>query len=272
MAMPDRAIIGQYWPEDSLVHAMDPRVKFILSFVLMAAVFCAATPLSLAVAALFIVGFYAASRIPLLQAIRAIGPLLVLVVLTALLNVLFVQGGHVYFEFGIICISEKGLQSAVFIGCRLLLLLMGMSLLTLTTTTLDITAAFERLMAPLSRIGVPAHELGMILGIALRFLPQFMTELGIIYRAQKSRGAHFNANPFRGGIQSLTALLIPLFTSAFRHAETLSAAMEARCYHGGVGTTRLDPLRLTWRDAVGTAALLLMIAAVVATNYIPLSF
>ena len=135
MAMPDRAIIGQYWPEDSLVHAMDPRVKFILSFVLMAAVFCAATPLSLAVAALFIVGFYAASRIPLLQAIRAIGPLLVLVVLTALLNVLFVQGGHVYFEFGIICISEKGLQSAVFIGCRLLLLLMGMSLLTLTTTT-----------------------------------------------------------------------------------------------------------------------------------------
>ena len=259
--MPDRAIIGQYWPEDSLVHAMDPRVKFILSFVLMAAVFCAATPLSLAVAALFVVGFYAASRIPLLQAIRAIGPLLVLVVLTALLNVLFVQGGHVYFEFGIICISEKGLQSAVFIGCRLLLLLMGMSLLTLTTATLDITAAFERLMAPLSRIGVPAHELGMILGIALRFLPQFMTELGIIYRAQKSRG-----------IQSLTALLIPLFTSAFRHAETLSAAMEARCYHGGVGTTRLDPLRLTWRDAVGTGALLLMIAAVIATNYIPLSF
>ena len=211
-------------------------------------------------------------RIPLLQAIRAIGPLLVLVVLTALLNVLFVQGGHVYFEFGIICVSEKGIQSAIFIGCRLLLLLMGMSLLTLTTTTLDITAAFERLMAPLARIGVPAHELGMILGIALRFLPQFMTELGIIYRAQKSRGAHFNANPFRGGIQSLTALLIPLFTSAFRHAETLSAAMEARCYHGGVGTTRLEPLRLTWRDAVGTGALLLMIAAVIATNYIPLSF
>lgn len=185
---------------------------------------------------------------------------------------LFVQGGHVYFEFGIICVSEKGIQSAIFIGCRLLLLLMGMSLLTLTTTTLDITAAFERLMAPLARIGVPAHELGMILGIALRFLPQFMTELGIIYRAQKSRGAHFNANPFRGGIQSLTALLIPLFTSAFRHAETLSAAMEARCYHGGVGTTRLEPLRLTWRDAVGTGALLLMIAAVIATNYIPLSF
>lgn len=266
----DRAIIGQYWPEDSLVHAMDPRVKFILSLVLMAAVFCAATPLALVVAALFIVGFYAASRIPLLQAIRAIGPLLVLVVLTALLNVLFVQGGQVYFEFGIICVSEKGLQSAAFIGCRLLLLLMGMSLLALTTTTLDITAAFERLLAPLARIGVPAHELGMILGIALRFLPQFMTELGIIYRAQKSRGAHFNANPFNGGIRSLTALLIPLFTSAFRHAETLSAAMEARCYHGGEGITRLDPLRLTWRDGVGTAAVAAMLVAVIVVSSVPI--
>ena len=168
--MAERAIIGQYWPEESVVHAMDPRVKFVLSLVLMAAVFCAATPLSLAVAALFVAGFYAASRIPLIQVVRALAPLLVLVVLTALLNVLFVQGGQVYFQWGVICISEKGLQSAVFIGCRLLLLLMGMSLLTLTTTTLDITAAFERLMAPLARIGVPAHELGMILGIALRFL------------------------------------------------------------------------------------------------------
>ena len=242
--------------------------QFILSFVLMAAVFCAATPLSLAVAALFVVGFYAASRIPLLQAIRAIGPLLVLVVLTALLNVLFVQGGHVYFEFGIICVSEKGIQSAIFIGCRLLLLLMGMSLLTLTTTTLDITAAFERLMAPLARIGVPAHELGMILGIALRFLPQFMTELGIIYRAQKSRGAHFNANPFRGGIQSLTALLIPLFTSAFRHAETLSAAMEARCYNGGDGRTKMKPLVYARRDAVAYVVVLLYLAGVIALRFV----
>ncbi|KAB1651105.1 energy-coupling factor transporter transmembrane component T family protein [Adlercreutzia muris] len=266
--MAERAIIGQYWPEESAVHAMDPRVKFVLSLVLMAAVFCATTPLSLAVAALFVAGFYAASRIPLIQVVRSLAPLLVLVVLTALLNVLFVQGGQVYFQWGVICISEKGLQSAVFIGCRLLLLLMGMSLLTLTTTTLDITAAFERLMAPLARIGVPAHELGMILGIALRFLPQFMTELGVIYRAQVSRGAHFNVNPFKGGVRTLTALMVPLFASAFRHAETLSGAMEARCYHGGVGITRLNPLALTWRDGVGTGAILLMLAAVIAVNFI----
>lgn len=266
--MGDRAIIGQYWPAESLVHAMDPRVKFLLSLGLMAAVFCAATPASLAVAALFVAAFYAASRIPLLQAVRALAPLLVLVALTALLNVLFVQGGTVYFEFGIICISEKGIQSAAFIGCRLLLLLMGMSLLTLTTTTLDITAAFERLLAPAARIGVPAHELGMILGIALRFLPQFMTELGVIYRAQVSRGAHFNVNPFKGGVSTLTALMVPLFASAFRHAETLSAAMEARCYHGGAERTRLVPLRLTWRDGVGTAAVLAMAAAIIIVNFL----
>ena len=263
--MPDRAIIGQYWPEDSLVHAMDPRVKFILSFVLMAAVFCAATPLSLAVAALFIVGFYAASRIPLLQAIRAIGPLLVLVVLTALLNVLFVQGGHVYFEFGIICISEKGLQSAVFIGCRLLLLLMGMSLLTLTTATLDITDAFEYLLHPLRRIGVPAHELSMMMGIALRFLPQFAFELQTVYRAQISRGATFS----KGRMRMLTSLMVPLFTSAFRHAETLSSAMEARCYHGGVGRTRLHPLAYSRLDRNGALTMLAMLACVVAANFVP---
>ena len=263
-------MIGQNWPAASAGHARAPRVKFSLPLGLRAAVFCAATPLALAVAALFVVGFYVAARIPLLRVLGSLAPLLVLVALTAVLNVLFVQGGEVYFQWGIICISEKGLQSAAFIGCRLFLLLMGMSLLTLTTTTLDITAAFEHLMAPLARIGVPAHELGMILGIALRFLPQFMTELGIIYRAQVSRGAHFNLNPFTGGVRTLTALMIPLFTSAFRHAETLSAAMEARCYHGGAGRTRLVPLRLAWRDGAGCAALVCMTAAVIATNFIPL--
>lgn len=268
--MASRAIIGQYWPEESVVHAMDPRAKFLLSLALMAAVFCAATPVSLAVASLFIVGSYLAARIPLGQALRALAPLLVLVLLTALLNVLFVQGGQVYFEWGIICISEKGITSAVFIGCRLFLLLMGMSLLTLTTTTLDITAAFERLLAPAARVGVPAHELGMILGIALRFLPQFMTELQVIYRAQVSRGAHFDVNPFKGGVRTLTALMVPLFASAFRHAETLSAAMEARCYHGGAGTTRLAPLRLTWRDGVGAAAVALMFATIIVANFMPL--
>lgn len=258
----NKLIIGQYWPEQSLVHSMDPRVKFLLSLTLMVVVFCASSPLSLAVAAVFLLAFYGVARIPPLQAMSSIGPLLVLVVFTALLNVLFVQGGQVYFQWWIICISQKGLESAAFIAVRLLLLLMAMSLLTLTTTTLDITAAFERLLSPFARLGLPAHEMGMILGIALRFLPQFAQELSTVYRAQLSRGARFTANPFRGGLHSLSALMVPLFSSAFRHAETLSQAMDARCYHGGTGVTRLHPLKCTYRDALGCAAVACMLACV----------
>ncbi len=264
--MSEVAVFGQYWAASSFVHRMDPRVKMLLSLAIMAVVFCAQGWASLAVCALFIGGFFAASHIPLGQAARSIAPLLFLVVLTALLNVLFVQGGEVYFQWWVICISEEGVTRAAFIACRLTLLLMSASLLTLTTATLDITEAFERLLAPFARIGLPAHELGMMMGIALRFLPQFMFELRVIYRAQLSRGASFTANPFKGGMRSLMSLMVPLFTSAFRHAETLSGAMEARCYHGGQGRTRLRPLSLGRRDAVGSAVIAVMLLTVIAVN------
>lgn len=264
--MSEIAVIGQYWAGESIVHRMDPRVKMLLALALVAVVFCAQGYLALVVCALFIGIFYWAAEIPLAQALRSIAPLLFLVVFTALLNILFVQGGEVYFQWWIICVSQKGLASAGFIAVRLFLLLLGMSLLTLTTVTLDITEAFERLLTPFARFGLPAHELGMIMGVALRFLPQFVSELHIIYRAQVSRGATFAANPFKGGLRSLSALLIPLFTSAFRHAETLSAAMEARCYHGGNGRTRLHPLALSARDVAGCAAVALMLACVLVVN------
>ena len=157
------------------------------------------------------------------------------------------------------------LWQAAFIACRLLLLLLGMSLLTLTTATLDITDAFEYLLHPFSRIGVPAHELSMMMGIALRFLPQFTFELQTVYRAQISRGATFS----KGRLRMLASLMVPLFTSAFRHAETLSSAMEARCYHGGVGRTRLHPLAFTALDRNGVVVIVAMLACVVATNFIP---
>lgn len=264
--MSEMAVIGQYWSGESFVHRMDPRVKMLLSLLLAAVVLCAQSREALVVCALFIGCFYLASEIPLSQALRSVAPLLFLVAFTALLNVFFVQGGEVYFQWWIVCVSEKGLISAAFVAVRLFLLLLGMSLLTLTTATLDITEAFERLLSPFARFGLPAHELGMIMGIALRFLPQFMAELRNIYRAQVSRGASLGANPFQGGLRSLTALIVPLFASAFRHAETLSGAMEARCYHGGNGRTRLSPLRCTARDGVGCAAVFAMFACVLAVN------
>lgn len=268
--MPDIAAFGRYWPASSPVHRMDPRAKLLLALAFMVIVFTAQTFWGLAVCAVFVFGFFIVSSIPVGAALKSIAPLAFIVVITALLNIFFVQGGTLLVEWWVFRISEAGLISAAFIGCRLLLLLLGMSLLTLTTATLDITDAFEYLLAPLRRLGVPSHELAMMMGIALRFLPQFTTELQTIYRAQISRGATFSANPFKGGLSMVSSLMVPLFTSAFRHAETLSGAMEARCYHGGPGRTRLHILAYTQRDLHGAAVLAFMLAAVIATNFIPL--
>lgn len=263
--MPSTAIIGRYWPSESPIHQMDPRAKLLLSLALMVVVFAAQTFWGLAVCAVFTAAFFAIARIPWGKALRSIAPLAFIVVITALLNVFFVQGGRVLFEWWIIRISEGGLVQAAFISCRLLLLLLDMSLLTLTTQTLDLTDAFEHLLKPFARLGVPAHELSMMMGIALRFLPQFAQELVIIHRAQVSRGATFA----QGRARMLLSLMVPLFTSAFRHAETLSSAMESRCYHGGEGRTRLRPMELSRRDAVGTGAVALMLCCVIAVNFIP---
>ncbi|MEG2934123.1 MAG: energy-coupling factor transporter transmembrane protein EcfT [Gordonibacter sp.] len=267
--MPDIAVFGRYRPGTSPLHRMDPRAKLLLALAFTAVAFVAQTFWGLAVSAVFVLGFFALADIPLGAAFRSVGPLLFIVAITALLNVFFVQGGTVLVEWWIFRISEAGLVSAAFLGCRLLLLLLGMSLLTLTTATLDITDAFEYLLAPFARIGLPAHELAMIMGIALRFLPQFMLELQTIYRAQISRGATFTANPFKGGLSLISSLMVPLFTSAFRHAETLSLAMDARCYHGGPGRTRLHVLAYTRRDAWGAVAIAAMLALIMATNLIP---
>ena len=195
--MPDIAVIGRYWPGTSPLHRMDARAKLLLALALMAVVFVAQSFLGLAVCAAFVFGFFRLAGIPIRSAFKSIAPLAFIVVVTALLNVFFVQGGTVLFEWWIIRISEAGLWQAAFIACRLLLLLLGMSLLTLTTATLDITDAFEYLLHPFSRIGVPAHELSMMMGIALRFLPQFTFELQTVYRAQISRGATFSKGRLR---------------------------------------------------------------------------
>lgn len=260
-----QTIFGRYISVDSPVHRMDPRAKLLLTVLFMVVVFSAGSYASLGIAALCTFGMFAFSRISLRRAFVSIAPLAFLVVLTALLNIFFVQGGTVYFEFGIICISQKGIEQAIFIAIRLTLLLLGVSLLTLTTTTLDITDAFERLLQPLRRMGFPAHELSMMMGIALRFLPQFAIELQTIYRAQMSRGANFSSSP-KGLPSMLTALIVPLFMSAFRHAETLSSGMDARCYRGGVGRTRLVTLQYSRLDAMGTLYLVGALILIIATN------
>lgn len=259
-------IIGKYWPENSPIHRMDPRAKLILALVVLLVILSSRNFYALGVAALFVFGFHFISRVPLKQALKSILPLLILVAFYVLFSLFSVQTGTVLFEWGIIRLTTGGLIQGAFIACRMFLLLFSMSLLTLTTTTLDITDAFEYLLKPFTRIGLPAHELSMIMGIALRFMPQFVSEVQTIYRAQISRGATFATGGLRAKTRMFSSVIVPLFTSAFRHAETLSLAMDARCYHGGPGRTRLKPLRYTYLDLIALIVVALMSALLITAN------
>ena len=268
MADLESAVFGRFRPGRSFLHALDPRTKLLAVIGLVVAVFGSQTYAGIGVSALLVLAACAASRIPAKVIAKATAPLLIIAAIAVLLNLFFTQGGQVYVSWAFITISERGVDAALLAACRLTVLLTGATLLTLTTATLDITEAFERLLSPFAKIGLPAHELGMMMGIALRFLPQFASEARIIHRAQISRGASFGAGLFSGGLSAISALIVPLFTSAFRHAETLALAMDARCYHGGSGRTRLEPLAFGKRDAVAGALLAATIACALIFNIV----
>ncbi len=260
------ALFGRYWEANSPIHRLDPRMKITGTFLFVVTIFCAWNFSALGLLALCTCAFFILARVPLLQALRSIAPLSFIIVLTAVFNLFYIQGGTVYADWGWLAISEEGVNQAVFMAIRLTLLLLTGSLLTLTTTSLDITEALERLLMPLARIGVPAHEFSLVMGIALKFLPQFAEEFRIIRSAQLARGAKLATSPVKGGFAGLTSLLIPLFTSAFRHADTLSAAMDARCYHGAEGRTRLNPLQFGSHDFAALAVLVVLLALTIALS------
>jgi energy-coupling factor transport system permease protein len=260
------ALLGKYYAADSAVHNLDARIKITAMLAMMGAIFACGSYAALGVCALFIAAAFALSHVPAGQALPSIAPLMFIVVITAIINIFFEHDGAVLLQLGPIVINQGGVHLAVFMGIRLTLLLLVASLLTLTTTTIDLTDGMEALLKPFAKIGFPAHEFAMILGIALRFLPQFMTESNVIRAAQASRGAHFSANVFKDGLKGISSLMVPLFTSAFRHAETLSGAMEALCYHGGTGRTKLNPFKLRAADGLAMLLVCVCIACVVALN------
>lgn len=266
--MAQQALFGRYWEADSIIHGLDPRTKLVGVIFWMVITFSAASFPALGIVAVATLAVVFMARVPLGQAFLSIAPLSFIIVLTALFNLFWVQGGAVLAQWGFIQISEEGVRMAIFISIRLTILLLAGSMLTLTTTTLDITEAFERLLMPLAKIGVPAHEFAMILGIALRFLPQFAEELHTIRVAQLARGAKLATSPTKSGIAGLTSLLVPLFASAFRHADTLANAMEARCYHGARGRTRLCPLAFTKGDAMAAVFLVAVLAIVLLVSHL----
>ncbi len=255
-------IIGQYYPVESPVHALDPRTKILITFAFIVVLFVANNPAMYAVLAGFTLCSVALSKVPPRLIIRGLRPILFILVFTLTLH-LFMTQGEELFRIGPLVASKEGVVQGVYIAVRLILLLFTTSLLTLTTSPISLTDGLESLMKPFSRVGVPAHELAMMMTIALRFIPTLMEEAERVMKAQMARGADFESGHILQRAKSLVPLLVPLFVSAFRRADDLAMAMEARCYRGGENRTRMKQLHAGQRDVVAGAATLLVVSLVV---------
>lgn len=255
--------IGQYYPTGSYVHELDPRTKILVTFALIAGLFIINTFVPYAYIVAFILGVVFISKIPLNFVLKGLKPLRVIIIFTFLINV-FAGRGEAIWSIGPLTVTGEGIYKALFMAIRLVLLVVGTSLLTLTTSPISLTDGIEQLLNPLRKIGVPAHELAMMMTIALRFIPTLLEETDKIMKAQMARGADFESGNIISRAKGLVPLLVPLFISAFRRADELAMAMEARCYRGGEGRTKMKELKMGSRDtmALVTTALLLVVLVV----------
>ena len=255
--------MGQYYPVDSKIHRLDPRVKLILTIVFIVAVFMAKTFVGYGILLLFIYGVTRLANVPFRMLLRGLKPLRVILILTFLLNLFFTGGETVWVEFWIIRITKEGFFQALFYALRLAFLVLGTSLLTLTTSPVSLSDGIEILLSPLKKIHFPAHELAMMMTIALRFIPTLLEETDKIMKAQMARGADFESGNLIARAKAMVPLLVPLFVSAFRRAGDLAMAMESRCYHGGEGRTRLRVLKLSRNDGIACAVMAVLLALIV---------
>lgn len=260
--------LGQYLPGESPVHKMDPRVKLVLTAAFIVMLFTAKSMLGIAVGAVFCLLSFAISRVPAVMMLKSLKPIVPLVLFTAILNLFFVRTGELLWEFGFIKITEEGLRVSMFMVSRIILLIIGSSLLTYTTSPIDLTDAIERLLSPLKRIKVPVHELAMMMTIALRFIPNLIEETEKIMNAQKARGSELDTGSFTDKVKGMVPIFIPLFVSSFRRAEELATAMECRCYHGGEGRTRMKQPHLSLRDIAACVYTAVFFGGVIAVNII----
>ena len=239
--------IGQYIPGDTPVHNLDPRIKIIITFVFITLLFLVGNYFSY----LYIVAFMgltlALANISPKLIFKGLKPLIVIITLTVVLNAFMTKGEVLYRLWGL-TITKEGLYQAGFMGLRLIFLITGASILTLTTSPIALTDGIEKLLNPFKKIGIPAHELAMMMTIALRFIPTLLEETDKIMKAQMARGADFETGNLLSRAKAMVPLLVPLFISAFRRADELALAMEARCYRGGENRTRMKQLKLEFRD------------------------
>ena len=254
--------LGQYMPGKTFVHKLDPRMKIILTILYIALIFCVSSPVWYIFPLAYVLAATRFSGLTPKKLLKSIKPLRFLLLLTFILNLFFSTGETVWVKLGILKITQEGFLTAVHFAMRLVFLVAGTSLLTLTTSPVALSDGIELLLKPLKVIRFPAHELAMMMTIALRFIPTLIEEADKIMKAQMARGADFESGNLLKRAKAMIPLLVPLFVSAFRRAGDLAMAMEARCYHGGEGRTRLRVLRYTKNDLI---ALLITVAVLAAT-------
>ena len=241
--------IGQYYPANSRLHGLDPRTKLICTFFFIISLFVSSSVSGYIIATLFIVSVIKISKVPFKHIVKGLKPIMIILLITVGFNLFLTREGEVLVDFWILTITDKGIKVAVFMAFRLIYLIMGSSLMTFTTTPNSLTDGIERVLHPLNKIKVPVHEIAMMMTIALRFIPILMEETDKIMKAQTARGADFESGNIIQRAKAMIPVLVPLFVSAFRRANDLAMAMEARCYRGGDGRTKMKPLKYKKADA-----------------------
>ncbi len=265
-------IIGQYVEGDSFIHRMDPKIKIILAVLYMVLLFIIDEILSYVIVSIFTITILFSCGVPLKLILKGIKPMVFILVFTAVMNLFMTPGDKLLsadvFGLFVFSVSKQGVRTAIIMVIRLLYLLLSTSVLTLTTTPLKLTDGIERLLRPLSVIKVPAHEIAMMMTIALRFIPTLADETDKIIKAQKARGADFESGGIIKRAKSLIPILVPLFVSAFRRADELATAMESRCYRGGKGRTKMTEYHPGKRDIIALIFFFILTSVIVVLEFI----
>lgn len=254
--------LGQYYPADSVIHKLDPRVKLFGTLIYIISLFVFKGLPAFILAAIFLVVLIKLSKVPFSYMVKGLKTIVLIMLFAAVFN-LFLTPGTKLVSFWIFTITYEGLKNAVVMMVRLIFLIIGTSLMTLTTTPNELTDGLEKALSPLKYIKVPVHEIAMMMSIALRFIPILIEETDKIMKAQMARGADFEHGNLIQKAKNMVPLLVPLFVSAFRRANDLAMAMEARCYRGGEGRTKMKPLHYQKRDRMAYLTLLVYLAAVI---------
>ncbi|MDO4530652.1 MAG: energy-coupling factor transporter transmembrane component T [Bacillota bacterium] len=255
--------IGQYYPAQSPIHRMDARLKLAITFIFIVSLFLVNSFVGYGFVLLCMALVIKASKVPVKFMLRGLKSIMIIILFTAFINLFLTKGEHILLEIGFVTVTMEGLLLALKMCIRLVMLIVGSSILTLTTTPIQLTDAIEYILKPFKGIGVPAHEIAMMMTIALRFIPTLLDETDKIMKAQQARGADFDTGNLVQKAKALIPILVPLFVSAFRRAEELAMAMEARCYHGDENRTRMNVMKMKPGDMRAAGITVIYVAAII---------